>query len=66
MFRLKKKEIYKRLKKRHEFNFRLIKEFQRIQLPLEIKRKRSNFIIKNNFKSNTIKKNVKIILKKIF
>ena len=62
----KKKEIYKRLKKRHEFNFRLIKEFQRIQLPLEIKRKRSNFIIKNNFKSNTIKKNVKIILKKIF
>ena len=61
-----KKEIYKRLKKRPKFNGKLIKEFKKIQLPLEIKRKKSNFIIKNNFKSNTIKKNVKIILKKIF
>ena len=61
-----KKEIYKRLKKRHKFNHQLIKEFKRIQLPLEMKRKKSNFIIKNNFKSSTIKNNVKIILKKIF
>ena len=61
-----KKEIYKRLKKRPKFNGKLIKEFKKIQLPLEIKRKKSNFIIKNNFKSNTTKNSVKIILKKIF
>jgi len=61
-----KKEIYKRLKKRSKFNNKLIGEFKKIQLPLEIKRKKSNFIIKNNFKSNTTKNNVKIILKKIF
>jgi len=61
----KKKDINKRLKKRHNFNPKIIKKLRKLQLPLETKKKRSNFIIKNNFKSMFVKKNVKIIKKKI-
>ena len=60
-----KKEINKRLKKRSNFNVRIVKKFQKLQLPLEIKKKKSNFIIKNNFRNNSIKKNVKSILGEI-
>ena len=56
----KKKEINKRLKKRH--NVKILKKFQ---LPVELKKKKANFIIKNNFKSNLIKKNVNKVMKKI-
>ena len=58
----KKKEIKKRLKKRHKISAKILKKFQ---LPIEIKKKQSNFIIKNNFNNNSVKKNVKIIIKKI-
>ena len=60
-----KKEINKRLKERPNFNSKIFREFKKIQLSLEFKRKKSHFIIKNNFKSNYIKKNVKNILRKI-
>ena len=59
----KKKEINKRLKKRH--NNGSIKILKKFQLPIELKKNKADFIIKNNFKSNSIKKNVKIILRKI-
>ena len=58
----KKKEINKRLKKRHKERTKILKKFQ---LPVELKKKKADFIIKNNFKTNSIKKNVKIILEKI-
>jgi len=58
----KKKEINKRLKKRHNKNIKILKKFQ---LPVELKKKKANFIIKNNFKSNFIKKNVNKVLEKI-
>ena len=61
----KKKEINKRLKKRPNFNLEIIKKLKKFQLPLEIKKKKSDFIIKNNFKNNYIKKSVKIIKEKI-
>ena len=61
----KKKEINKRLKRRANFNLKIVKKLKKLQLPLETKRKKSNFIIKNNFINNSIKKNVKIILEKI-
>ena len=61
----KKKEINKRLKKRSNINLKIAKKFKRLQLPLEFKKKQSNFIIKNNFRNNFIKKNVKKMLKKI-
>ena len=61
----KKKEINKRLKKRGNFNFKVFKKLQKLQLPLEIKKKKSNFLLKNNFKSLSVKKNVKMLKKKI-
>ena len=60
-----KKQINKRLIKRHNINSKILKNFKKLQLPVEIKKKKSNYTIKNNFKSNSIKKNVKIVLKKI-
>ena len=61
----KKKEIKKRLKKRSNFNVKIAKKFKKLQLPIELKKKKSDFIIKNNFKHNSIKKNVKKVLEKI-
>jgi len=61
----KKKEISKRLKKRDNVNLKILKKFKKVQLPLELKKKKSNYIVKNNFKNHSVKKNVKIILKKI-
>ena len=62
----KKKDINKRLKLRLNYNLKIIKKLKKLQLPLELKKKKSNFIIKNNFKRSIIKKNVKLIKKKIF
>tara|TARA_B100001029_G_scaffold87129_1_gene71478 strand:- start:154 stop:720 length:567 start_codon:yes stop_codon:yes gene_type:complete len=59
----KRSEILKRLKKRKNFNRKILKEFKNIQLPLDYKMKKSTFIIKNNFKKKTVKKNIKKILK---
>ena len=59
----KKKEINKRLKKRHGTSIEILKKFQ---LPVELKKKKADFIIKNNFKNNPIKKNVKKILENFF
>ena len=58
----KRKEINKRLKKRHSVSVKILKKFQ---LPVELKKKKADFIIKNNFRSNSIKKNAKIVLRKI-
>ena len=58
----KKKEINKRLKKRSNINLETVKKFKRLQLPLEFKKKQSNFIIKNNFRNNFIKNNAKKML----
>jgi len=58
----KKKEINKRLKKRHNSSVKILKKFQ---LPVELKKKKADFIIKNNFKINSIKKSVRMVLEKI-
>ena len=58
-------EISKRLKKRQNFNSKIINRFRKIQLSLDYKRKKSNFIIKNNFTNKTIKNQVRYILKQI-
>ena len=46
-------------------SLKIVKRLKKLQLPLETKRKKSDFVIKNNFKNNSAKKSVKIILKKI-
>tara|TARA_B100000029_G_scaffold516111_1_gene626978 strand:+ start:2521 stop:3099 length:579 start_codon:yes stop_codon:yes gene_type:complete len=61
----KKKEIKKRLKKRANFNPKIVKKLKKLQLPLELKKRKSDFIIKNNFNNNSTKKNVKRLIKKI-
>ena len=60
-----KKEINKRLKKRPNFNLKIFNKLKKLQLSVEKKRKISDFIIKNNFKHNSTKKNVKKVLEKI-
>jgi len=62
----KKKEINKRLKKRIGAGDKVIKKFKKLQLPVEIKKKKSDFIIKNNFRNDSAKKNVKKTIEKIF
>jgi len=58
----KKKEINKRLKKRDNNSAKILKFFQ---LPVELKKKKADFIIKNSFRNNSIKKNVKKVKEKI-
>ena len=60
-----KREINKRLKGRPNFNYKIFKKFKKLQLPIEFKKKKCNFVIKNNFKNKSIKKNVKKVLEKI-
>ena len=61
----KKIEIEKRLKKRLNFNRKLINKFKKIQFSSYYKKKKSNFIIKNNFKKKTLNKSIKKILNEI-
>ena len=60
-----KRKILKKLKKRKNFNARLFSKFKKIQLPLAYKKKKSNFIIKNNFTKKSIKRDINKILNKI-
>ena len=61
-----KKEVYKRLKKRKNFNEKIYKELKKLQLPLHFKKKNSIFSIKNDFKPFAVKKNIKLIKEEIF
>jgi dephospho-CoA kinase len=60
-----KTEIIKRLKKRKNYNLKLLKKLNKIQLPLDYKKKKSHFIIKNNFTKDSIKEKINGILKQI-
>ena len=61
----KKKDINKKLRKRKNYNEKIIKKLRKFQLPLEIKKKKSNYLIKNDFKSLNLRKHVKILKNKI-
>ena len=61
----KKAQIIKNLKKRKNYNDKILKVLKKFQLPLELKRKKSNYIINNNFRKMYVKKNIKIIKNKI-
>ena len=61
----KKKEILKRLIKRKHFNQKIFDKFKKIQLSVDYKKKKAHFIIKNDFTNKSVKKGIKIILKKI-
>ncbi len=59
------KEILKRLKKRKNFNKILIEKFKNIQLPLDYKKKKSHYIIKNRFNEKSVNNSIQYILNKI-
>jgi dephospho-CoA kinase len=61
----KQSDILKRLKKRKNFNQKLLKKFKAIQHPINFKKKKSNFIIKNNFTRKSVNDGIKRILKEI-
>ena len=58
----KKNDIKSRLLRRKSFNNKLLRLFKKIQLPLVTKKKKSDFIIKNNFTTKKAKRSVKYIL----
>ena len=62
----KKKEMNKRLKRKYKRNLSIVKKLKKFQLPVELKRKKSDFIIKNNFKNNNVKNHVKRLLRIFF
>ena len=61
----KKSDIFKRLKKRDNFNKQLFRKFKNIQLSPSYKKKISKFIIKNDFSKKTVKKAIRNIIKEI-
>ncbi len=61
----KKLDIQKNLKKRVNFNRKLYNKFKKIQLSSVYKKRKSNFVIKNDFTKKTVKKGIRSILKKI-
>ena len=61
----KKLDILKRLKKRKNFNPKLLNKFKNIQMSLDYKKKKAQFVIKNNFTKKSVNKSIKKILKDI-
>ena len=61
----KKRDINKNIKKRPNFNVKIINMFRKIQFNPNYKKKKSHFIIKNTFTENPVKKEIKKILKEI-
>ena len=62
----KQSDILKKLKKRKNFNQKLLKKFKNIQYPPKYKKKKSDFIIKNDFTKKSANDGIKKILKEIF
>ena len=60
-----KLDILKRLKRRKNFNPEILRKFKDIQLSLVSKKKKSHFIIKNDFTKGSIKTDIKKIIKEI-
>ena len=58
-------EINKRLKKRPLFNKNIINDLRKLQKPLTYKKKISNYVIKNNFKPQSLRKEIKKIKREI-
>ena len=61
----KSSKVLERLKKRPNFNEKLIRSLKESQVMLSKKRKLSNYVIDNNFSVNVMKKKVKLIKEEI-
>ncbi len=56
-------DILRNLKKRKNFNVKILNKFKKMQLPLAYKKRNSRFIIKNKFTQKSVKDGVNKILK---
>ena len=61
-----KKSILKKLKKRKNFNIKIFNILKKTQFTNNFKKNKANFVIKNNFKKEKIKKSVNLLKEKIF
>ena len=61
----KKKDVEKRLKKRKNFNPKLLNILRKSQLTLKQKKNKSNYVLENNYNSVIMKRKVKILKEKI-
>ena len=61
----KKKDVDKKLKKRKNFNQKLINILRKSQLTLKQKKNKSNYVLENNYNSAIMKRKVKILKEKI-
>ena len=61
----KKSEILKRLKNRKNFNLKIFQKFKDIQLSSDYKKKKSHFIIKNDFRKKSVKTGINNVLERI-
>jgi len=61
----KKKDVNSRLKKRKNFNQKLLNILRKSQLTLKQKKNKSNYVLVNNFNNAIMKKKVKILKAKI-
>ena len=61
----KKSQINLRLKKRKNYNKKIIENLRKLQETLAKKKKLSTYIIKNDFKLSTVKKKVRLIKNKL-
>ncbi len=57
--------VEKKLKKRINFNSKIYNKFKKIQFSQVYKKKKSNYIIKNNFREKDVKSEIKNILYRI-
>ena len=60
-----KAAILKKLRKRYNYNTLLLNKFRNLQLPLDYKKEKSHFVLKNNFTKKSVNKGIKKILKTI-
>ena len=63
--KVSKKDVNKKLKKRKNFNQKLINILRKSQLTLKQKKNKSNYVLVNNYNSAIMRKKVKILKEKI-
>ncbi|WP_075501198.1 dephospho-CoA kinase [Candidatus Pelagibacter communis] len=60
-----KSKVYKKIKERKNFNKLIYKKLKRLQFSTRYKRKKSHYVIKNDFNKNSARKKVRDILNNI-
>ena len=60
-----KNKMMIKLKKRKNFNLKIYKLLKSVQLPLDLKKEKADFVVKNNFNRAKIKKDARNLLDKV-